>query len=97
MKLLSAAKEHTGIVIGGVSGFFLAGILVNAVNSAVGSVLGSGGAKWAGAASGGVVAVGSFYAASRMKKPDIMVAFGAVALGYAIQGAMTAFGVSTSS
>jgi hypothetical protein len=98
MKVLSAAKANMGIVAGGVAGYFLSGILVNAVESAAASVLGTGGgAKWARAASGGVVALGSFYAATRMRKPDIMVAFGAVALGYAIQGAMSAFGVSSSS
>jgi len=96
-KILGAAKENMGIVAGGVAGVFLAGILVNVVNSATSSVLGTSGAKWSGAVAGGVVAVGSFYAASRMRKPDMMVAFGAVALAHGIQGVLGAIGATTSS
>jgi len=92
--VLSAAKENAGIIAGGVAGFFFSSLLVGAVESGLTPILGAKNAKFARAASGGVVAVGAFYAATRMKNPDLMVAFGAVALGHAIQGALGAFGTS---
>ncbi len=95
-RLFGAAKENVGIVAGGLLGFFAAGIAVNAVQSGLTPILGSKNAKFAQAAAGGAVSLGAFYFASRMKKPDMLVAFGAVALGYAIQGVLGAINTQAS-
>lgn len=90
-EVLQVARSNVGVIAGAIAGFYLSGMAIGFVENMATPLLGASGAKFARAGSAVLVAGGAFYAASRMKKPDLAVAFGAVALGHAIQAGIAAF------
>lgn len=96
--VISAIKANSGTVAGVLGGFFVSGVAVNSVQSLLTPILGAKSAKFGQAAAAGAITIAAFFGATRVKSEfmkDAMVGFGAVSLGHAVNGLMSAFGTSS--
>lgn len=95
-EVLQVARSNIGIVAGGVAGFYGSGLLIGLTESAVSKVAPGSVAKFSRLASALVITGAAFYFATKQKKPDMLVAFGAVTLGHAIDAGIKAFTTTSS-
>jgi hypothetical protein len=89
--LFGTVRNNLGLLAGVTAGLYLAGGAIGYTNSLLGKVGGPTVGKYAGLVSAVAVAGVSFWGASRIRRPEILIGFGAVALGLAVQQAVGAF------
>lgn len=95
-EVLQVARSNVGIVAGGVAGFYLGGMAIGLVETGVSKVAPASVARFSRLASALVITGAAFYFATKQKKPDMLVAFGAVTLGHAINAGIAAFTTQSS-